>query len=138
MVNKTTVINRRDKSAKFNVYVGSPMKKDPDYYEQLTWGKDGKWGNLFKYGDIYSILWKHLVKQLLLDPDRLRDIPELRGKLLGCWCVSETENRCHGNSLAYLADHPDTLNSAISGSMTPEETAKEIFEYYGWVVPTNA
>jgi hypothetical protein len=137
MVDKTIVINRNDRTTKFDVYVGSPMKKDPDYHEQLAWGKDGKWGSLYKYGDIYSILWKHLVKQLLIDSVRLRDIPELQGKVLGCWCISRGDNRCHGNSLAYLADHPETLNAAISGFRTPEEIAKEIFEHYGWVIPKN-
>lgn len=42
MVNETTVINRHDKNAKFDVYVGSPVKRDQDYYVQLALGKDGK------------------------------------------------------------------------------------------------
>jgi hypothetical protein len=43
----------------------------------------------------------------------------------------------NGNSLAYLADHPEALNAAISGSMTPEEIAKKIFDYYGRILPLN-
>lgn len=39
MENKTIVINRNDKNSKFDIYAGNPMKKDPDYYEQLTWRK---------------------------------------------------------------------------------------------------
>jgi hypothetical protein len=34
-------------------------------------------------------------------PDLLRRLPELRGKVLACWCHPK---RCHGHHLARLAD----------------------------------
>jgi hypothetical protein len=34
-------------------------------------------------------------------PDLLARLPELRGKVLGCWCHPE---QCHGDTLAELAN----------------------------------
>lgn len=43
---------------------------------------------------------------LLAQPDLLARLPELRGKVLGCWCVTEKQPDapCHGAVLARLAD----------------------------------
>lgn len=43
---------------------------------------------------------------LLARPDLLARLPELRGKLLGCWCKSRAapDTLCHGDVLAALSD----------------------------------
>jgi hypothetical protein len=38
---------------------------------------------------------------LMGQPELLKQIPNLRGKVLGCWCVPK---RCHGDVLAELAN----------------------------------
>jgi hypothetical protein len=40
---------------------------------------------------------------LLSRPDLLAQLPALRGRRLGCWCVPE---RCHAEVIAELADSP--------------------------------
>ena len=40
---------------------------------------------------------------LLRQPELLAALPELRGRVLGCWCKPLT---CHGDVLAELADAP--------------------------------
>jgi Domain of unknown function (DUF4326) len=42
---------------------------------------------------------------ILKKPDLLKRLPELRGKVLGCWCYPKS---CHGNILIELCyKHPD-------------------------------
>ncbi|HEX5157649.1 MAG TPA: DUF4326 domain-containing protein [Ktedonobacterales bacterium] len=50
---------------------------------------------------------------LLKTPALLERLPELRGKVLGCWCAPKGGivgnlhgETCHGEVLAWLADHP--------------------------------
>lgn len=45
-------------------------------------------------------------------PDLVRRLPELRGKLLGCWCAPA---RCHADTLAQLAN-------ALSGDRESDPT----------------
>ena len=44
-------------------------------------------------------------------PELMKDIPELKGKVLGCWCKKRGYEACHGDVLIYLADGipPGTL-----------------------------
>ncbi len=70
-------------------------------------GRGSKWGNPFKLAD-YSrrdsilnyIIW------LSEQPDLLRDLPSLKGKVLGCYCAPL---RCHGEVLALLANGHMTI-----------------------------
>ena len=95
----TTVVHC--KKEKFDIYIGRPSK----------------WGNPFSYklGTIATIKTKTLEetlieyeKWLLNQPQLLKDLYELKDKILGCWCKPKEgfNNRllCHGQILAKLAD----------------------------------
>lgn len=75
------------KQSNFDVYVGRPTK----------------WGNPFVIGPDGSragVVAKYrgwIVRQ----PDLLRALPELRGKVLGCHCAPQA---CHADILAELAN----------------------------------
>lgn len=70
-------------------------------------GGTSRWGNPYAVGpytrseaiDLYSTY-------LMSRPDLVRALPELRDKVLGCWCAPKP---CHGNLLATLADHPERI-----------------------------
>lgn len=83
------------KKAKFDVYIGRPSK----------------WGNPFpvpskgydRVKDPARILARY-EEYVLSKPDLVAALPELRGKVLACWCAPQ---RCHGDILARLANGPD-------------------------------
>lgn len=82
-------------------------KKEPyDIYI----GRPSKWGNPFSYKE--NTIAKFKVKTLddclkkyrewvLKQPKLLRDLLELDGKVLGCWC---TTKQCHGYILKELVE----------------------------------
>jgi len=82
---KTTVVHCKQK--KYDIYIG----------------RGSKWGNPFtvgSYGRTSSILkYKEWIER---QPNLLKDIKELKGKVLGCWCRPLA---CHGDILAKLADN---------------------------------
>lgn len=66
-------------------------------------GRPGKWGNPFeigKHGTRAEVIAKY-EKYLQNRPDLLEALPELKGKLLGCWCAPKP---CHADVLARLAN----------------------------------
>ena len=82
----TTVVNRKATQV-YDVYIGRPSK----------------WGNPYKIGPGLSramVIVKYR-EHLLQHPELLRDVHELKGKILGCWCKPLP---CHGDVLAALAD----------------------------------
>lgn len=77
------------KRDRFDVYIGRPSK----------------WGNPFligKHGTREEVIAKYEV-WLRTQPHLVAALPELRGKVLGCWCSPQ---RCHGDVLARLANQP--------------------------------
>lgn len=76
------------KRAPFDVYIGRPSK----------------WGNKFvigRDGTREQVIEKYRA-YILANPKLLASIkPELKGKILGCWCAPLS---CHGDVLAELAD----------------------------------
>lgn len=67
-------------------------------------GRPSKWGNPFeigKDGTRKEVIEKYQV-WLLNQPDLVSGLPELRGKILGCWCKPQA---CHGDILAKLANN---------------------------------
>jgi len=66
-------------------------------------GRPSKWGNPFTIGPDGTrteVIEKY--RQYLLNkPELLADLPELKGKTLGCWCVPKP---CHGDILVKLAN----------------------------------
>lgn len=82
----TTVVNRKTTQV-YDVYVGRPSK----------------WGNPFKI-DAHCSRQEAIQRYadwLQTQPDLLAALPELKGKVLACWCAPLP---CHGDFLAMLAD----------------------------------
>lgn len=66
-------------------------------------GRPSKWGNPFvigRDGDRDTVIAKYR-EHLLSDPDLLAALPELKGKVLGCWCKPQP---CHGDVLEELVN----------------------------------
>ncbi len=72
-------------------------------------GRPSKWGNPFSHipgkGQIYVATREKAIElyeqHLLQQPDLVAALPELRGKVLGCWCKPLA---CHGDVLLRLAN----------------------------------
>lgn len=76
------------KRAQYDVYIGRPSK----------------WGNPFvigKDGDRETVIAKYH-NWLLSQPHLLKDLTELKGKVLGCWC---SPSACHGDVLVDMANN---------------------------------
>jgi alkylated DNA repair dioxygenase AlkB len=76
----------------FDVYIG--RKNDKNSLPE------SKWANHF-YGEGWETNYRAWV---LSRPDLLAALPELKGKILGCWCKGTSRTSCHGDILAELAD----------------------------------
>ena len=75
------------KRDKYDVYIGRPSK----------------WGNPFvigKDGTRAQVIKKY-EQWIQTQPALLAALPELKGKVLGCWC---SPNACHGDVLVKLAN----------------------------------
>lgn len=88
----TRVVNR--KLYPFDVYIG----------------RGSKWGNPFSHKEGTQALYvvktraeaiARYEEWILTQPELLAALPELRGKVLGCFCKPLS---CHGDILARLAD----------------------------------
>lgn len=66
--------------------------------------RPAKWGNPFKIGvdGTRSEVIAKYKEWVLQQPDLLKDLEELRGKRLGCWCYPKP---CHGDVLVELLDN---------------------------------
>lgn len=78
-------------------------KKEP--YDVYI-GRPSKWGNPFSIGIHGS---RREVIRMYLDwvtqqPELIASLPELKGKVLGCWCKPLP---CHGDILARLAEEAE-------------------------------
>lgn len=66
-------------------------------------GRPSKWGNPYKigvHGTREQVIQRYK-DYIRLRPDLMAALPELKGKILGCWCAPRP---CHGDVLAELAD----------------------------------
>ena len=74
-------------------------KRDPNTPRNVVYiGRPSKWGNPFvigKDGDRASVILKY-ENYLLNSPELLKQLGELRGKDLVCFCAP---NACHGDVL---------------------------------------
>jgi hypothetical protein len=85
---KTVVVNRLEST--YDVYVGRPSK----------------WGNPYRigvHGSRKEVIEKYR-RYIFSNTVLLRSLPELKGKILGCWCKPLP---CHGDVLAELANGID-------------------------------
>lgn len=102
---KTSVVNIH-RVEKYDVYIGRGGSHFP---------KPTGWGNPKKLADYGQGSWARRLclddyKAWLFQPEQkhlILRLPELRGKILGCWCAPSL---CHGDVLSWLADvtDPDT------------------------------
>lgn len=87
LIKPTTVVNVRKDS--HDVYIG----------------RGSKWGNPFKMRtnleEERNLVCNQYEEWFYTQPDLVRDIRELKGKILGCYCKPK---RCHGDFLAKLAN----------------------------------
>ena len=78
-------------------------------------GRGSKWGNPYSHKE--GTLAEEVVgsraeavkkyeEYLLSNEDLMRDLPELKGKTLGCWCKPKS---CHGDILLKYANGPSKL-----------------------------
>ena len=78
------------KREKYDIYIGRPSK----------------WGNPFsigKDGTREEVIEKYR-EYILNKPELLKSLPELKGKILGCWCDPKP---CHGDVLIELIEKGD-------------------------------
>lgn len=78
-------------------------------------GRGSKWGNPYSHkegtlaekvvGSRSEAIQKY-EEYLLSNEDLMRDLPKLRGKILGCWCKPKS---CHGDILIKYANGPQKL-----------------------------
>ena len=73
-------------------------------------GRPSKWGNPFTHLTVGLALYRVATREeavaryeewLREQPELMAALPELRGKVLGCWCAPKA---CHGDVLARLAN----------------------------------
>jgi hypothetical protein len=67
-------------------------------------GRPSKWGNPFEIGKdgTRKVVIEKYQNWIINQPDLMKDLPELRGKILGCWCKPQA---CHGDVLVKLANN---------------------------------
>ncbi len=123
--NRTTVVNVKVKYIRpkyqnlkewmddpNNVYIGRGCVV---FIDGVRFPKESsKWANPFKISkhlnreesiDRYK---KYISEKISNDP--YYNLQELKGKNIGCWCVSDLEKQCHGNILVELIDNSITMN----------------------------
>ncbi len=90
-----------------------------------------RWANAFRAGvdgDRASVL-RQYGYSLQHRPDLIqRIVPELRGKVLGCWCAPQP---CHGDILARLADHDGELRPLCPVCLIRELEVEDCWQCHG-------
>lgn len=101
---KTTVVRLRRQ--------GGEVVQDCDVYigRALNMGgwrlKESKWHNPFtvKACKTAQVACEKFKAYLLANKELMAALPELKGKVLGCWCKNKPSDHCHGDILAELAN----------------------------------
>ena len=100
--------------------------KHGDRYDEYI-GRGSQWGNPFKIGkDGNRKQVIEMYEKWIVDQDYLmEDIPELKGKILGCHCKP---NPCHGDVLVRLANGVEEDN----------EEKPDVWKFEGdWYIKTE-
>jgi hypothetical protein len=90
----TRVVNRRVDA--FDIYIGRPSKWGNPYSHKKDTLAEFKVKNRAAALAAYE-------EWIRSQPDLLAALPELKDRVLGCWCKPKA---CHGDILARLADNP--------------------------------
>ena len=101
---KTTVVHCQ--KSPYDVYIGR--------------GKGSKWGNPFSHREGTLANFKVRTRKeaidrfeeyLLNNEELMKSLPELKGKVLGCWCKDSRKFvSCHGD---ILAKHANALDRSL-------------------------
>jgi hypothetical protein len=83
------------KKEPYDVYIGRAVPRGG--FKASIWGNPFKLG---KDGRREEIMAKYRA-WLPTQPDLIARLPELKGKILGCWCAPEA---CHGDILSEFAN----------------------------------
>lgn len=107
------------------IYIGRNMPRS------AVWR--GIWGNPYvigRDGTRQEVIAKYR-DYLLSTPGLLRQLPQLRGKTLACWCrrlheTATTENRCHGDVIRQLlwANNDEQLEQLAQRAERQKERAR--------------
>ena len=81
---------KNGKRPKFDVYIG---RKVP--YTEFK--EDSPWANPFSYNQYGPQCLDLFEEHLRNSPKLLAKLPQLKGKILGCWCKNQRDGRCHGD-----------------------------------------
>jgi hypothetical protein len=95
------------------VYIGRAMPRQG--FAASKWGNPFKvlpahpympTGGLYQVGRTAAEAVRLYESHLRISPELLRDLHELRGRVLGCWCrdAKHPNAPCHGDVLARFAD----------------------------------
>lgn len=87
---------------------------------------ESKWHNPFfvdkpdkkRDGTLEEVIEKHRIG-LLQNDELLEALPELHGKILGCWCKKPAP--CHGDTLAKYADIVFEASQAVGRKLSADE-----------------
>ena len=80
-----------------HVYIG----RDMSYYIPGT--KGSKWANPFKLKTLGANKSLELYEEYVRNnKDLMNQLDELDGKVLGCWCITPENDKCHGKVLVKL------------------------------------
>lgn len=97
MNKKTRLVNLNHNPCEYDIYIGR--------YNHSKNLPQSKWHNPFKLKD-YDFDRNKVIElyreYIMNSPELLKDLPELKGKVLCCWC---TPMRCHGDVLIDLLDN---------------------------------
>ena len=91
----TTVVHVR-KNPKFDVYIGRTCME----FDESPWHNPFLLGP-HRDGTRTEVIAKYR-EYVLASPELMARLPELKGKVLGCWCRPRLE--CHGDVLVELVD----------------------------------
>ncbi len=87
------------------------VNRKHEYYD-ICIGRPSKWGNPYKIGrdgTREEVIAKYR-EYILQNKELMAALPELKGKVLGCWCVTEPvstireHKQCHGEILLELLE----------------------------------
>ena len=85
-----------------DVYIGRAINQGGWSLPTSKWHNPFKRANNTREAKIAAIA--KFEEYLLRSPQLLRDLPELRGKTLGCWCKTHPDVSCHGDVLKHYAE----------------------------------
>jgi Domain of unknown function (DUF4326) len=117
----TTIVNIKS-GAKYDIYIGRANK---------TYNvEQSKWANPFiigRDGDRFEVIDKYYNWLILQKPDLLKDLQEIDGKILACWCDYPNED-CHGRVLIELREK-QILEQSIKKCLCIIAGSRHLYNY---------